>query len=386
MTTRQKCLVAAIVVAGVAAPLIVQHRARVRLREENQSLRQRVESLSALVVLTEDASAAKRPRSPGTPPMQAVAAPAELPSQDLDSKNRMAGILHGYPTPPRVTSEQIESYLDENQRSAASLMASSRVTRDEALLEEAMENFPNDPQVSFAALFKKHVSPEDRRRWIEAFKQSAPDNALASYLSAREFFKSGQIDRAVEELSGASAKQQFQDYFMDFSQHEEEAWSAAGYSPAEAKIYSSWSLLYPHLGELNQLSNDMVSLATSYRQAGDESSAQAALHIAVDLSRRLDEAPGQPLPTRNVRLEIERIALEAMDPTDSCGPDGQTVSDRLNELAEHQAVTADLEAQADRFELRQKVSERDWINYKDRWKTFGEEAALQWLVGKYGQK
>ena len=106
----------------------------------------------------------------------------------------------------------------------------------------------------------------------------------------------------------------------------------------------------------------------------------------MDLSRRLDEAPGQPLPSRNVRLEIERIALEAMDPTGSCGRDGQTVSDRLNELAEHQAVTADLEGQADRFELRQKVSERDWINYKDRWKTFGEEAALQWLVGKYGQK
>ena len=195
----------------------------------------------------------------------------------MDSKNPTAGILQRYPIPPKVTGAQIESYLQENQRSAASLMASSRVTGDEALLEEAMENFPNDPQVSFAALFKKNASPEDRRRWIEAFKQSAPDNALASYLSAREFFKSGQIDRAVEELSGASAKQQFQDYFMDFSQHEEEAWSAAGYSPAEAKIYSSWSLLYPHLGELNQLSRDMVSLATSYRQAGDESSAQAAL-------------------------------------------------------------------------------------------------------------
>ena len=198
MTTRQERLVAAIVVAGVAAPLLVQHRARVRLREENWSLRQRVESLSALGFLTEDASSAKRPRSPGSPPMQAVAAPAELPSQYLDSKNRTAGILHGYPTAPNVTSAQLESYLEENQRTAASLMAGSRVTRDEALLEEAMGHFPNDPQVSFAALFKKNVSPEDRRRWIEAFKQSAPENALASYLSAREFFKSGQIDRAVE--------------------------------------------------------------------------------------------------------------------------------------------------------------------------------------------
>ena len=71
----------------------------------------------------------------------------------------MAGILRRYPLPPEVTGEQVESYLKENQRSAASLLASSRVTRDQALLQEAMEKYPHDPQVDFAAVFKKDASP-----------------------------------------------------------------------------------------------------------------------------------------------------------------------------------------------------------------------------------
>jgi hypothetical protein len=221
---------------------------------------------------------------------------------------------------------------------------------------------------------------------LEAFKQSAPDNALANYLSAREFFKSGQIDQAVQELNAAYSKGQFQDYFMDFSQNEEEAWSAAGYSTAEAKVFSGWSLLYPHLGALEQLSRDMVSLVDSYRQSGDESSAQTALQMVANLGVGLDESPGQPYPSRKTRLDIERIALQAMDPTSSYGGAGQTVNDRLNELARQREVLDELEEQGDQIGLRQRVPDQDWITYKDRWRAFGEEAALRWLVARYGQR
>jgi hypothetical protein len=240
--------------------------------------------------------------------------------------------------------------------------------------------------VNFAAVFRKDASPEERRQSLEAFKQSAPDNALANYLSARWFFKSGQIDQAVQELSAASGKQQFQDYFMDFSQNEEEAWSAAGYSTAEAKVFSSWSLRYPHLGALEQLSRDMVSLADSYRQSGDESSAQTALQMAVNLGQRLDGSAGQPLPSRNVSIAIEINTLRAMDPTSPYGAVGQTVNDRLNELSQQRGVVERLDQRGDEVGFSGRVSDPDWIIYKDRWRAFGEEAALQWLIGKYGQK
>ena len=49
MTKLQKTLITAtIVVAGVATPLFIQHQAQVKLREENQSLRQEVEQLAQL--------------------------------------------------------------------------------------------------------------------------------------------------------------------------------------------------------------------------------------------------------------------------------------------------------------------------------------------------
>jgi len=32
------------------------------------------------------------------------------------------------------------------------------------------------------------------------------------------------------------------------------------------------------------------------------------------------------------------------------------------------------------------MSDTDWIHYIDRWRSFGEVAAVQWVLGKYGQK
>ena len=389
MTTLQKALITAIVVAGVAISWMVQYKTRVKLREENQSLRQQVDQLSGLIAESkagQSFSTDHSPiRAPSAPQTEVAGPPVGSPSQDSLPNDATDGILRGYPVPPKVAVHQVESWLERNQRSAASLLAAARVTRDETLLEEAMEKYPHDPQVNFAAAFRKDASSEARRQSLDAFKQSAPHNALANYLSAREFFRSGQIDQAFDELSAAFRKQQFEDYFMDFSQNEEAAWSAAGYSIAEAKIFSSWSLLYPHLAELKQLSRDIVSQAESYREVGDEASAQAALQIAVDLAQRFDRLPAQPLPSRSVSLEIESIALQGMDPTNSYGETG-TVDQRLQELEEQLAVVNELEEQGDQFQLRQKVSEGDWIDYKDRWTAFGEEAALAWLVGKYGQR
>lgn len=388
ITTLQKTLIAVIIVAGIATPLVVQHRAQVKLREENQSLRQQVDELSSLVVQAEDQSEFDRSPDPQplTPKVQPLVPATRSLSQDSQSNNVLAWILRDGRKPPEVVADQLASYLQENGRSAASLLAAFRITGDQTLLQEAIEKYPHDPQVSLVAGFTGNASRDQRRQSLDAFKQSAPDNALANYLSAREFFKSGQIDQALHELSVAHGKQQFQDYFMDFDQNDEEAFRAAGYSVAEAKIFSGYTLLRSHVWELENLSKDMVSLAGSYRQAGDELTAQAMVQMALDLSQRFDGEPSQPYPSRKARLAIESIALEGLDPATPYGGDGQTVNDRLTELAQQRTTADELEDTADQFSLRQKVPDQDWITYKDRWRALGEEAALQWLVGKYGQQ
>jgi hypothetical protein len=143
-------------------------------------------------------------------------------------------------------------------------------------------------------------------------------------------------------------------------------------------------LLLPHLGQVKELTQDIVSLANSYHQAGDEASAQAALQAGLNLGQRLDGSSNQSLINQLVSTAVQSIALRAMDPATPYGDSGQTVQGRLDELARQRTAVATLTAQFDA--VQQRVSDQHWISYKDRWRSFGEEAALRWVVGKYGQK
>ncbi len=252
------------------------------------------------------------------------------------------------------------------------------------LLKEATEKYPNDPQVAFTAAYAPDVSPEDRRRWLDVFKQSAPENSLANYLSALDYFKAGRTDQAIQDLSAAAAKQKYQDYSWDFIQGGQEAYRSAGYPEAEARIIPSMALVLPQLAELKQLNEQMINLATAYRQAGDEASAQAALQMDAALGQRLDGPGNTALITQLVGMAIENIALRQMDPNAPYGNSGQTVKDRLDEVNQRRTSLTDFAHQLDG--IYESISAADWISYHDRWLAFGEDNAIQWLLAKYGQK
>ena len=97
-------------------------------------------------------------------------------------------------------------------------------------LKEAATNFPGDPQVQLTVL-AQDAFPEDRRKWLDAFKASSPSNSLANYLSARDYFKNNQQDAAMKELLEASGKGQFADYAMESYLGAAELSRFAGASP-----------------------------------------------------------------------------------------------------------------------------------------------------------
>jgi RNA polymerase sigma factor (sigma-70 family) len=398
MSTYQKALITIAVAAGLATPLVIQHRAETKLREENTSLRQQVGQLNQLLTQGLNNSARRSPAlSLPAPRVQVAASPGKATTEEVRPTNMVALLqkLQQGDQFPKLTPAQVDSYLKQSGRSASSLLAAFRVTGERTFLEQALQKYPDDPEVSFSALFVAWLpsngtsidvasSQEERRQLLEAFKQTAPQNSMANYLSALDYFKSGQTDQAVQELNAASTKQQFQDYSADFVQNDEEAWRSAGYSVAEAKTAASMLLLLPYLGEMKQLTQDTVSLANSYRQAGDEASAQAALEVTLNLGQRLDGSPGQSLLNELVGVAIQSIALRAMDPNSPYGQNGETVQNRLDQLAQQRTDIAQLTSQFDT--VQQQVSEQDRISYKDRWSSFGEESALRWLVNKYSQK
>jgi RNA polymerase sigma factor (sigma-70 family) len=387
MTKSQAGIIGAIVVAGVLTPLVIEHQAQVRLREENQSLHQQVaqleadnKNLSSRIIQVKSALA---PRLPA-PPMQANNPPSALSTEDLQPTN--ANLYARFKdSQPKLTAEQAEDYLKENGRKASSLLAAYRTSGDPKLLKEAMEKYPDDPQVAFEAAFANDSSPEQQRQWLDTFEKSAPDNALANYLSADNYFKAGQTDQAVQELTAAAGKQQFQDYTLDRVQNDVEAYLSAGYPVAEAEYLSTWQLALPQLAPEKQLGQDLIDLANAYKQSGDQASAQTALQMAVNLGQRYSPtAAGEAIIDQLVGLAIQRGALSAMDPNSPYGDSGQSVQDQLNQLTQQRAALKDLGQQIG--SLLEKVSDQDWISYYNRWMISGEAAAGQWPVNKYGQK
>jgi hypothetical protein len=283
---------------------------------------------------------------------------------------------------PKLSPEQAESYLVANRRSAGSLLGAFQATGDKRWLQEAKEKHPNDPAVAFTALFKAD-SPEERRQWLDALKRAAPDNALADYLSALDCFKAGRTDDAVKELEAAYAKPKIQDYLADRAQDAEEAYRSAGYSEAEAKLTGMMWVELPHLSQLKQLTQQVVDLAASYRQAGDEASAQAALQIGSSLGQRL--ATGQSTLIQDlVGIAVEKMALSSMDPASPYGSGGQTVKDRLDQLQQQRQAIKALAGPSEG--LLQSIPEQDVASYFERLKVFGEYSTMQWLVAKYGKQ
>jgi tetratricopeptide (TPR) repeat protein len=206
---------------------------------------------------------------------------------------------------------------------------------------------------------------------------------MADYLSANDAFKAGRTDDAVQDLQAAYAKPQLQDYWVERVQNAEEAYQSAGYSAADAKAVALGALQLPQLAQFKQVAQGVLDLAASYRQAGDEDSAQAAMQTVLNLGQRLNT--GQSTAIQDlVGMAIERLALSAMDPATPYGPGGQTVKDRIDDLVQQRQTIRALNQTAEG--LMTTLPEPDLVTFFDRQKVFGESPTLQWLAAKYAKQ
>jgi hypothetical protein len=306
-------------------------------------------------------------------------------SDSVPYTNLLARLTRGEEA-PRLTLAQAEAFVAQNQRRAEVLLAAYQASGDGTFLREAMEKFPNDPRVAFAAatIGAAFNTPEEaaaaRRNWLDRFKQSAPDNALADYLSAREHFRAGERDAALADVLAAAAKP-MRDYSLDWMQNTEEAFREAGYSDADAKAVASVTLLLPQLSQMRDVGKQLVEISKEYRAAGDESAAQALLQNAANMGARLDQEGTLTLIQSLVGVAIQQHVLRSMDPAASFGDAGQTVQEQIDQLTERRAVIRSTAQQFD--QLVPRMSERDLVSYFDRLKLFGDEAALRWVKSKY---
>ena len=273
----------------------------------------------------------------------------------------------------QLTSEQMAEYLRRYGTNVETLLATQ--TREN--LKLAAELFPNDPRVQYAVI-TRDIFPEEKRDWLEKFKQSAPDNPIANYLSAREYLKAGNRERGLQDLTDAAGKTRFDDYTMERWQAAEEAQLSAGRPIAEAKLAAGSSLLLPQLAQFKGLAQEMQKLQKEYIGAGDLASAQTLAQIGHTLAQQLSQGEGsRPLINQLVGAAIDRIALGSL-PQDS-QPDflGQTIQQRFDEAATFKSDVRSLTPQFD--EMMARGDEGEIISYFDRLKVQGEYKALLWL-------
>jgi hypothetical protein len=377
--SQAKTVVVGAIAVALAVLLVKQHNEALALREQNESLSRKLAQLQS----ENDQLSKKRSRTPRlpAPQMQATQSGTSSPLETL-GRNSIYDRLKD--THPKLSRAQVEPYLKSNGRNADTLLAAYRTCGDAALLKEAMEKYPSDPHVAFEAIQDKSLSADQQRQWLTAFEKAAPDNALGNYLSALNYFNSGQADQAVQELSAASGKQ-LDDYTVGRVQDDAEAYLAAGYSMAESEQMASMQLLLPQLSQMKQLGIATMSLGNTYATSGDTTSAQAAYQMAASLGQQYaTPSAGEPAISQLVGIWVERNALQSMDPNAPYGDNGQTVQDQINQLTQQRDAMSALDAQAE--PLFPAVSDQDWIIYKDRWMMFGEQNAVQWVVNKYGQQ
>jgi tetratricopeptide (TPR) repeat protein len=340
-----------------------------------------VSSPSAPPVLDDSAATLSQnvllPRHPA-PPLRAPASSVDEPVESLRPTNILTRLLNKE-DPPTLTREQVEGYLRDNHRNAESLLGAFHATRVKSLLQEAKDKFPTDPHVELVAATQSDT-PEERRQWIDALKQSAPGNAMANYLSAADYFKSGKNDMALQEIQVAGLKP-LQDYQLEFLQNDQEAYRAAGYSEADARSLAALNLLLPDLGAYKNVGYSLVDLANSYRQANDTASAQAALQLALDLSQRVNVPGSLTLVQSMVGLAIEQKALGTMDPNAQFGGANQTVQNQLDAIQQQRDAIKALNQQW--TTLVPRMSDQDLANFFQRESSFGELAAEQWAVNKF---
>ncbi|MHC1766432.1 MAG: hypothetical protein AB9869_19380 [Verrucomicrobiia bacterium] len=295
---------------------------------------------------------------------------------DFDWREAVANRLD----PPKLPREEVDRFLERNQRNAASLLAAYHSLGDTNYLKEAAARFRDDPKVQLSVL-ARNLFPEERRDWLDDLKRSSPDNAVADYLSAADYFKKGESGRALDELIAASGKPGFEIHAVEGRLDEEELNLAAGRSSLHARLASTgWAEeLTPVAATLKGLAQDMANWERQYLGNGDRGSAEHLAQIGMELARRLgDGDAGAFMVNQLLGGSVAAIVLGPLNPSESCAFLGNRLpGDILAEIHEQRASVRSL-AQAFQ-DVVPSMTEAELLSYTERQKLYGELEAMLWL-------
>jgi hypothetical protein len=258
------------------------------------------------------------------------------------------------------------------------------MSADVTYLKEAAGKFPGDRDVQYAVIAAK-AFPAAQRQWIDSYKASSPDNALAWYFSALEYFRAGQTNLAVQELAEATRKPAFRAELAPMLQGVEELNLSAGRTARDAKrVALAACVLMPHIALMSELAHAMEATARQYRQHGDSAAAESLAGMGLVLGNHLEAGGGShTVVSQLLGVAIETRFARQLDPN-SRDPLGRRVGDVSAAIAQHWKTLKSYERMIGRLQAR--LSAAEAATYLERVKLYGEEAALAALKAKWEEK
>jgi len=291
--------------------------------------------------------------------------------------------------PSLVSRERIEEYLRQHGRDGVNLLAAFHLASDPEhpqagldYLKEAAAKFPGDSRVQLAVL-DQGAFPEERRKWLDAFKESSPGNSLANYLSAAGYFKDDQPDAAVKELLEASGKEQFADFAMESYLEAAELSRLDGASSLIANTAAASAVsqdLMPELSNMKAIAQGVLDLQKRYMSSGDTASVENLSLMVVYLADKLVIGSGGRFVISQMSgLAMESMALQSLNQSAAYDfLEGQTPAQRLEDI---RLQRLEMEASAAGFASAfASGTEADRVSYVERLKIDGELSATRWLI------
>jgi hypothetical protein len=285
----------------------------------------------------------------------------------------------------KIPREKVEEWLAKRNRDAMSLLAAFRALGDTNYLNEAATNFPDNPQVELVVLAHDEF-PEERRKWLDLFKNSQPSNSLANYLSAQDDFKNGNNDAGVQELQAASSKSQFDSFQTESRLDEEDLYLSSGYSQLDADKESMTGLalnLIPELATYKQLAISINNLQQQQINSGDANSAANLAQIGMTFANQIETGDsGKMLINQLVGIAIENEVLLQLDPNTSYDfLGGQTPGQIIEQYKEQKAAFREL---SQNFQaVLPNLTSEEMTDYRERQKIYGELPAMQWVIQQH---
>lgn len=188
-----------------------------------------------------------------------------------------------------ITSEGIDSTLQQHGEDPAHLVAAASLARDpEAALEyleQAATLYP-DSSMAISSLINAQIAhdkiDESTIAYIDQMKKIDPTNALADCYAAYYQFNNGDVEAALRSLSQASVKDRFADESIDLLMARYDYFLNEGCTDSVSLGLSAFDLPFSYMSMLREIGDFAMQQAGVLSAAGQY---ENALQIVTDTSK-----------------------------------------------------------------------------------------------------